>query len=55
MHALVVRVTIHAADSTREVLNNEVVPQASGAPGFQAGYWRSSHRPRRLPTRDTCY
>jgi hypothetical protein len=39
MHALVVRVTIHDADSTREALNNEVVPQASGAPGFQAGYW----------------
>ena len=34
IHALVVRVTIHDADSTREVLNNEVVPQASGAPGF---------------------
>ena len=39
MYALVVRVTIHDADSTREVLNNEVVPQASGAPGFKAGYW----------------
>jgi len=39
MHAVVVRVTIHDADSTREVLNSQVVPQASGAPGFQAGYW----------------
>ena len=39
MYALVVRVTIHNADTTREVLNNQVVPQASGAPGFQAGYW----------------
>ena len=39
MHALVVRVTIHNADDTREVLNNQVVPQASGAPGFKTGYW----------------
>jgi hypothetical protein len=39
MHALVVRVTIHNADRTREVLNNQVVPQASGAPGFKTGYW----------------
>jgi hypothetical protein len=39
MHALVVRVTIHNADATREVLNNQVVPQASGAPGFKTGYW----------------
>ena len=39
MHALVVRVTIHNADRTREVLNNQVVPQVSGAPGFKAGYW----------------
>jgi hypothetical protein len=39
MHALVVRVTIHNADRTRELLNNQVVPQASGAPGFKTGYW----------------
>jgi hypothetical protein len=39
MHALVVRATIHNADRTREVLNSQVVPQASGAPGFNAGYW----------------
>jgi len=39
MHALVVRVTIHNADRTREVLNSQVVPQVSGAPGFEAGYW----------------
>jgi hypothetical protein len=39
MHALVVRVTIHDADRTREVLNGQVVPQLSGAPGFKAGYW----------------
>jgi hypothetical protein len=39
MHALVVRVTIHNADRTREVLNNQVVPQVAGAPGFKTGYW----------------
>jgi hypothetical protein len=39
MHALVVRVTIHNADRTRDVLNSEVVPQVSGAPGFKKGYW----------------
>jgi hypothetical protein len=39
MHAIVVRVTIHNADRTREVLNGQVVPQVSGAPGFKAGYW----------------
>ena len=39
MHALVVRVTIHNLDRTREVLNSQVVPQVSGAPGFKTGYW----------------
>lgn len=39
MYALVVRVTIHNADRTREVLKSQVVPQVSGAPGFKAGYW----------------
>jgi hypothetical protein len=39
MHALVVRVAIHNADRTREVLNGQVVPQISGAPGFKTGYW----------------
>jgi len=39
MHALIVRVTIHNADRTREVLNSQVVPQISGASGFEAGYW----------------
>jgi hypothetical protein len=34
-----VRATIHNADRTREVLNSQVVPQASGAPGFKVGYW----------------
>ena len=39
MHALVTHVTIHNADRTRELLNSQVVPGVSGAPGFQAGYW----------------
>jgi hypothetical protein len=39
MYALVVRVTIHNADRTRDVLNSQVVPQVSGAPGFKTGYW----------------
>ena len=39
MHALVVRVKIHDADRTREMLNAQVVPGASGAPGFKTGYW----------------
>jgi hypothetical protein len=39
MHALVTRVTIHNADHTREMLNSQVVPAVSGAPGFKTGYW----------------
>jgi hypothetical protein len=39
MHAVVVRATIHDPGRTREVLDSQVVPQASGAPGFKAGYW----------------
>ena len=39
MYAVVVRVTIHNADRTRELLNSQVVPQVSGAPGFKNGYW----------------
>jgi hypothetical protein len=39
VHAVVVRATVHHADRTREVLKSQVVPLASGAPGFKAGYW----------------
>jgi hypothetical protein len=39
MYAVVVRATIHNADRTRDVLKGKVVPLASGAPGFEAGYW----------------
>jgi hypothetical protein len=38
MHAVVVRATIHNADRTREVLNSQVVPQASSA-GVSRRYW----------------
>jgi hypothetical protein len=40
MHAVVVRATIHNADRTREVLKTQVLPQASGAPGFKAATGR---------------
>ena len=43
MHALVVRVTIHNVDRTREVLSSQVVPKLSGAPGFKTGYWTWSN------------
>ena len=42
MHAVVVRVTINDAEQAVETLRNEVVPMASGAPGFVAGYWSRS-------------
>jgi hypothetical protein len=39
MHALVVRGTVHDAEGAREVLDRQVVSLASGAPGFETGYW----------------
>jgi hypothetical protein len=39
VHAIVVRATIHNADRTREVLESQIVPKASGASGFKAGSW----------------
>ena len=39
MHAVVVRVSISDVESAEAALQNEVVPRASGAPGFVAGYW----------------
>jgi len=39
VYALVVRVTIHNVDRTRDVLNSQVVPQVSAAPGFKSGNW----------------
>ena len=42
MHAVVVKVTINDLEPATEFLNNEVVPRASAAPGFVAGYWTRS-------------
>ena len=39
MHALVVRVSISDAEKARKVLEGQVVPAVSQAPGFTAGYW----------------
>jgi hypothetical protein len=39
VHAVVVRVTINDRDAAQQRLDQEVVPQVSQAPGFQAGYW----------------
>jgi hypothetical protein len=39
MHAVVVRVTVTNREGAEQRLRDEVVPQASQAPGFQAGYW----------------
>jgi hypothetical protein len=39
MHAAVVKVTIHHVEKANAVLREQVVPRASQAPGFVAGYW----------------
>jgi hypothetical protein len=40
MHAVVVRVTIVGdVEESEQELRNNVVPRASQAPGFVAGYW----------------
>ena len=39
VHAVVVRVTIIDREAAQQRLEQEVVPQVSQAPGFQAGYW----------------
>ena len=39
MHAVVVRVTIGDREGAQQRLDQDVVPQVSQAPGFQAGYW----------------
>ena len=39
MHAVVVNVTINDPEAAIAALREQVVPQASGAPGFVAGYW----------------
>jgi hypothetical protein len=42
MHAVVVKVTINDFETARTFLQERVVPGASGAPGFVAGYWTRS-------------
>jgi hypothetical protein len=39
MHAVVLNVTIHDPEAAGRALRNEVVPRASQARGFVAGYW----------------
>ena len=39
MYAVVVRVTLKDEDAATKELNEQVVPRASQAPGFKAGYW----------------
>jgi hypothetical protein len=39
MHAVVVTVTLADRDAATEEVQQQVVPAASGAPGFVAGYW----------------
>lgn len=39
MHAVVVRVTVSNREGAEQRLRDEVVPQVSRTPGFQAGYW----------------
>jgi hypothetical protein len=39
MHAVVVQVNINDFERSREFLTSQVVPRASQAPGFVAGYW----------------
>ena len=42
MYAVVVRVKVKDVEQAQQVLESEVVPQVSAAPGFQAGYWTRS-------------
>jgi hypothetical protein len=42
MHAVVARVSINDFDRARQFLTKRVVPGASQAPGFVAGYWTRS-------------
>lgn len=39
MHAVVVNVTVHDREAATRALNDQVVPRASQARGFVAGYW----------------
>ena len=48
MHAVVANVTIKDFDRAQRMLNEQVVPLASQAPGFVAGYWTRSEDNRGL-------
>ena len=39
MHAVVVRVNINEVEAAERMLDEEVVPRVTQAPGFVAGYW----------------
>jgi hypothetical protein len=39
MHAVVVKVTINDPEAAQNELRDKLVPWASHAPGFVAGYW----------------
>lgn len=39
MHAVVVKVTLNDREAAQSMLNGQVVPRVSQAPGFVAGYW----------------
>jgi len=39
MHAVVVKVTVNDFERGRKMLEEEVVPRVSQAPGFVSGYW----------------
>jgi hypothetical protein len=42
VHAVVVKLTIDDVGRDDQLLEEQVVPRASGAPGFVAGYWTRS-------------
>ena len=42
MHAVVVKLRIDDVDRDDQLLEEQVVPRASGAAGFVAGYWTRS-------------
>jgi hypothetical protein len=48
VHAVVVNVSINDFDRAQKMLNEEVMPRASQAPGFVAGYWTRSEDNRGL-------
>jgi hypothetical protein len=48
VHAVVVNVTIIDFDRAVQILNERIVPGASQAPGFVAGYWTRSEDNRGL-------